>query len=85
MEVEARCPQRLISVRMTRMITAPMVALMMSRTQPTPRLTPSCGSSQLASSAPMMPMTILPISPKPAHDQPGKPGDAPMISAAMCP
>ena len=28
--------------------------------------TPSCGSTQLATSAPRMPMTMLPISPKPA-------------------
>ena len=33
---------------------------------PVPRLMPSCGSSQPATSAPMMPMTILPSSPKPA-------------------
>ncbi len=48
------------------MITAPMVALTMSRTALPPRLTPSCGNSQLATSAPMMPITMLPISPKPA-------------------
>ena len=57
------------------MITAPMVALMISRTQVPPRLTPSCGNSQLASSAPMMPITILPMHAETcaAHDQPGKP------------
>ena len=57
------------------MITAPMVALMISRTQLPPRLTPSCGNSQLASSAPMMPITMLPMQAETgaAHDQPGEP------------
>ena len=66
---------RLTSDRMTSTITAPMVALMMSRVVPLPRLTPSCGNSQPATSAPMMPITMLPISPKSraAHDQAGQP------------
>ena len=70
------------------MITAPMVALTISRMALPPRLTPSCGNSQLASSAPMMPITMLPISPKPAPrtiSPASQPAIAPMTSAAMMP
>src|SRR5262245_40864609 len=77
---------RLTSDNMTSTTTAPMVALMMSRTQPMPRLTPSAGSRKLATSAPMMPTTMLPISPKPAPCTifpASQPAIAPMISAAM--
>src|ERR1700722_6311765 len=69
-------------------MTAPMVALTISRIALPPRLTPSCGSSQLATSAPMMPITMLPISPKPAPRTirpASQPAIAPMTSAAKIP
>src|SRR6185437_367687 len=53
-----------------------------------PRLTPSRGSSQLATSAPMMPTTMFPISPKPAPrtiSPASQPAIAPITSAAMIP
>src|SRR5262249_15137362 len=53
-----------------------------------PRLMPSCGSSQLATKAPMMPITILPISPNPAPRTirpASQPAMAPITSAAMIP
>src|SRR6185312_8753282 len=46
--------------------TAPMVASMIWRTMPTPRPMCSCGSSQLAISAPTTPIAMSPIRPKPA-------------------
>src|SRR6202035_524417 len=79
---------RLTSERMTRTMTAPMVALMMSRTALPPRLTPSCGNIQLATSAPMMPITMFPISPKPAPRTirpASQPAIAPITSAAKIP
>jgi len=79
---------RLTSDRMTRTITAPMVALTISRTALPPRLTPSCGSSQLATSAPMYADHDVADQSKPgaAHDQPGEPArDRAITSAAMIP
>ena len=54
---------------------APMVALTISRNALPPRLTPSCGSSQLATSAPMMPIDDVSDQPetRAAHDQAGEP------------
>src|SRR4029077_834375 len=52
------------------------------------RLMPSCGSSQSATRAPMMPITMLPISPKPAPRTiwpASQPAMAPITSAAMIP
>src|SRR5262249_6702736 len=46
-------------------ITAPMTALMISATIPPTRTNPTRGKSQPARKAPIMPTTMLPMSPKP--------------------
>jgi len=61
---------------------------MMEPTVPVASVIPSCGRTQPATSAPMMPTTMLPISPNPAPWTilpASQPAIAPMISAAIIP
>ena len=60
---------------MTRSMTAPIVALTIDPRKPANGTKPSCLSSQTPMNAPMMPMMMFQIRPKPesAHDLPGQP------------